>query len=226
MSEKPASKAAQAKARRQFDKDVARAMSAQTKGTGWRSKYGWPYQERAGWFIHQQHSIYSEQIRTTVSLYAKPIAVDDLFWDIADMAGNKSEASSLRMVGAFSVHTPSLLEADLPEVGGPVEMAGKLVAQARAWAVSFERDAVLESLFARLDRKRWADLPHDPDAVAYTCMLALTGRTTDALEYCHAQISAGSGSGFPNVGKDRSGFYPSAIQWLESSFDPSAYPSF
>lgn len=218
--------AARRNERRAFRKAVTKAIPALLKGSGWRSKYGWPYREQAGWFIHQQETIYGEEARTTASVHAKPMALDDLFWDIGDLSDNRSKPASLRMVGAFACHLPGLIETEIAEGDSAGETAARIVENVWSWEATFEAATALELVWVAVDPARWTHLSHRPNGAAYTCLLALSGRVDDAINFCEERISAGDPGGFPNIGRDRKGFYPSAIQWFQSEFDANAYPSF
>ena len=48
------------------------------------------------------------EFRLIIRPYIKPYIIDDIFWEIFDMASNSQEPMSLRAVGAFTVHDLSL----------------------------------------------------------------------------------------------------------------------
>lgn len=48
------------------------------------------------------------EFRVIVSPYIKPYIIDDIFWEVFDMASNSQEPMSLRAVGAFTVDKFSL----------------------------------------------------------------------------------------------------------------------
>lgn len=48
------------------------------------------------------------KFRVIIRPYIKPYIIDDIFWEIFDMASNSQEAMSLRAVGAFTVDTFTL----------------------------------------------------------------------------------------------------------------------
>lgn len=48
------------------------------------------------------------EFRLTIDPYIKPYILDDIFWEVFDMASNSQEPMSLRAVGAFTVDSLSL----------------------------------------------------------------------------------------------------------------------
>lgn len=48
------------------------------------------------------------EFRLIIRPYIKPYIIDDIFWEVFDMASNSQEPMSLRAVGAFTVHDLSL----------------------------------------------------------------------------------------------------------------------
>lgn len=48
------------------------------------------------------------EFRLIIRPYVKPYIIDDIFWEVFDMASNSQEPMSLRAVGAFTVHDLSL----------------------------------------------------------------------------------------------------------------------
>lgn len=79
-------------------------MKAIRKAYGYRTRDFANYKVDRDFFISM--GIFPFRDRITITLKLKPMFLDEIFWDVFDMPGNKNEPLSLRAVGAFSVSAP------------------------------------------------------------------------------------------------------------------------
>lgn len=98
------------KRRTQFGKDLKRALRERMKGAGWKMRDAWLFRERSGWFLDIMTIPHGGEPRTLVYLHIKPMALDEVYWEIAGLSENKAAPLSLRADGAFVCRVPPVRE--------------------------------------------------------------------------------------------------------------------
>jgi len=121
---------AQESARHAYRKALGKAVRVAAKGSGWRSIEGGLFQERAGWFVGVSPSVYIYEEVTKASVFAKPMAIDPIFWDITGLPENRDAPLSFRFNGAWVCRPPDFVEVDIPEQPDLSAVAAHLVAAA------------------------------------------------------------------------------------------------
>jgi hypothetical protein len=201
-------------ARRLLDKALSKALCSRAKGTGWKVSQGCLFREDDGWFVEARPAVYVTACRSTVSLHAKPMAVDPIFWEIVDLVENNSLPLSFRAFGAWTVRTPQIVDLDLDELGKDVfDLADAVIAVAaievERWKSQRSAAGLLEELkqlHARDERR--------PYLSAEVCLLVLLGDRQTAKEICVSARECGLSGGF-QVGDQT--FVDLALEWLDTA---------
>lgn len=75
---------AQQKLRKELGKAVAAELKKRSRDCGWKISQGWLFRQQDGWFVDARPSVWVMDSRTTLELFAKPMSIDPIFWDIAN----------------------------------------------------------------------------------------------------------------------------------------------
>lgn len=89
--------------RKNLNKYLTQVLKPIKKSYGFKSREGTLFKQMEDYFL--TISIYVTGMKgnkLSVNAYVKPYIIDDLFWDVFDMRGNKDEPMSLRATGAFT----------------------------------------------------------------------------------------------------------------------------
>ena len=121
----------EARRRRALGKSVELAVKARAKGSGWRVAQGVLFREYKDWFVSVQACVYQNERKTLIELHFKPMTLDPIFWEIADVSSNVSKSLSFRFFGAWTCSTPALFEHELDEMGCNADAVAN---QAITWA--------------------------------------------------------------------------------------------
>jgi hypothetical protein len=145
-----------------------------------------------------------------MQLMVKPMALDPLFWDIADIAENNTLPLSFRARGAWVLRPVTFLGPILLDIEEPDTLARQLL----EWTNEF----VFQALQTASVQQMLDDLPDPGDprcsrALA-VCLNILNGDLDQAMRIC--QMEGGCGGGFPALHPDGSSvnFIDQARDWI------------
>ena len=95
---------------KQLKKELKKVQRNAAKKVQLKSR-DWAYFNKVGDYLVSYRiniNFPDNKFRVIVSPYIKPYIIDDIFWEVFDMASNSQEPMSLRAVGAFTVDKFSL----------------------------------------------------------------------------------------------------------------------
>jgi len=95
---------------KQLKKELKKVQRNAAKKLQLKSR-DWAYFNKVGdYLVSYRNNINfpDNEFRLTIDPYIKPYILDDIFWEVFDMASNSQEPMSLRAVGAFTVDSLSL----------------------------------------------------------------------------------------------------------------------
>ncbi|HEY9427252.1 MAG TPA: hypothetical protein VIR34_08860 [Gemmatimonadaceae bacterium] len=197
------------------EKDTLRCLKAAVRGTGWRINQTAAFRQIGQLFVVGFLDSWRNADKVAMSLEAKPMAVDPLFWAIMDLEANGKEPLSFRAWGAFvcgSVPVAELnLTAPLPP---PADAASMFVTwldeQAREFANHYAANPFSTFVEANKNhRERGAY------ATTLICSLILEGRIGDARSLTEAIVSGRRRSVGTHVSEGKT-FYQRALTWLDT----------
>ena len=95
---------------KQLEKELKQAIRVVAKKLKLKSRSKNVFDKVGDYFVHYMININfpDNKFRVIVSPYIKPYIIDDIFWEVFDMASNSQAPMSLRAVGAFTVDTFTL----------------------------------------------------------------------------------------------------------------------
>lgn len=133
-------------------------------------KYGFKQYDYANWMVRDGYffSVLCLDPPHELELEVKPLYVDNMFWDICDMASNKKKPMSLRAVGAFAV-APTTLEKYPMSVDSDSD----------SWEADLVK--VFDDLFSRISARIELFLRENPDAYKYEITVAPSRDKTPVL---------------------------------------------
>ena len=90
---------------KQLEKELKQAIRVVAKKLKLKSRSKNIFDKVGDYFVHYMININfpDNKFRVIVSPYIKPYIIDDIFWEVFDMASNSQAPMSLRAVGAFTV---------------------------------------------------------------------------------------------------------------------------
>jgi hypothetical protein len=89
---------AQESARHAYRRALEKAIRAASKGTGWRSAQGCLFREQSGWFVSVHPAVYIFERVTKAMVVAKPMAIDQIFWELVGFPENSTQPLSFRLL--------------------------------------------------------------------------------------------------------------------------------
>ena len=95
---------------KQLKKELKKVQRNAAKKVQLKSR-DWAYFNKVGDYLVSYRiniNFPDNEFRLTIDPYIKPYILDDIFWEVFDMASNSQEPMSLRAVGAFTVDSLSL----------------------------------------------------------------------------------------------------------------------
>lgn len=95
---------------KQLEKDLKQAVRNAAKRLKFKSRSKNVFDKVGDYFVHYMIDINfpDNKFRLIIRPYIKPYTIDDIFWEVFDMASNSQAPMSLRAVGAFTVDTFTL----------------------------------------------------------------------------------------------------------------------
>jgi hypothetical protein len=201
------------KARHALDRQLAKAVRDVRRGTRWRSTQGGLYQARAGWFISVTPSVLMKPGVSSVTVHAKPMSIDPIFWEI--FSPDTADAPlSYRFNGTWVCREPEFTNCTVPESGGAVAMAATILEIA---------DLKLDEIVATMTTEKFLQTCMEKNGengsyqTCVICTLIALHRHAEALQVArHGQSEQRSG-GFTRAGKS---FNDLAVDWLTTSITP------
>ena len=170
------------------------------------------FREHDGWFVTVWPAVHGLELKTEISIRAKPMGVDPIFWDIVELEENNALPLSFRMSGAWTIRVPPFLDAWLTEEGSDAaELADNVLRVADAQFTQWKRAHTVDGLIEQIQRIHERD-DRIPYLEAEVCTLALVGKRDAARARCESARQQDLSGGF-NVG-DRS-FVDLALAWFD-----------
>ena len=95
---------------KQLEKELKQAVRNTAKRLKFKSRSKNVFDKVGDYFVHYMIDINfpDNKFRLIIRPYIKPYTIDDIFWEVFDMASNSQAPMSLRAVGAFTVDTFTL----------------------------------------------------------------------------------------------------------------------
>ena len=202
--------------RRSFEKELLKALSPKLKGSRWKKKQNAIYCEVNGYYFDVIVSVFLNDSKTAVTMSAKPMSLDKLYWQITGLDDNNSEPLSFRTWGAFTCSGLPLVEKSIADEGVSADVLASEVVE---WADS-QFDTALPKLEAEKFSREVARHPNQVDrgayAVTYVTSLIEEGDLDAARQMAaaYADGSAQSVSRHTHVGRD---FHEIAVEWIDST---------
>jgi hypothetical protein len=199
------------RARKVLAKEVARELRSRVKGTGWKTADGWLFRQDEEWFVEARCGVWVGQVRCSIDMHMKPMALDPVFWEIVDTANNVNEPLSLRMRGAWTCGTPAWSETVVDE--NELDAAGIASAFVSLASSELARSREQRGLkgFAQRIEERSRGREQQPYLATLVCTSILLGDLAAAKETCVRAQEAGLSGGF-QVGSNS--FVGLALHWL------------
>lgn len=199
------------KNRRTLNKLVVAEIRARAKATGWKTSQGWLFREHHGWFIDARAAVWVMERRSTLELRCKPMNIDPLFLEMVETQDNNAQPLSFRLVGAWTVSTPSLSEVEVEERA--LDAARLADAMMKVAHREFERSQMKLNLydFYSAVQEAHARSPTRGYFAALVCTLVLLGRREEARGICSSAKERKDSGGF-QVGSRT--FPDLALEWL------------
>lgn len=202
--------------RQSFEKEVLKRLSIKLKGTRWKKNQNAVFCELDGYYVDVFVNVALNAEKTTVCFSAKPMSLDDLYWQITQLDDNKSQPLSFRSWGAFTCCALPLAEKTIEEEGvGSDSLASQVI----EWA-----DTQLETSLPKLRAKPFssavAEHPNQVErgayAITYVTSLIDEGKLVAARQSAaaYADGSAQSVGQHRHFNKD---FHEIAVDWIDST---------
>lgn len=203
-----------AKLRIAREKDTLRCLKAAARGTGWRINQTAVFRQIGQLFVVGFLNSWLNADRVAMSLRAKPMAVDPLFWAIMDLEENGQEPLSFRAWGAFVCHSVPVAERDLSApLPDPAGVASMLVTWLDEQAREFAEQCA-ESPFSTFVEADANYRERGVYATTLICSLIVEGRITEARSLTEAIVSGRRRSVGTHVSEGQT-FYQRALAWLD-----------
>ena len=95
---------------KQLEKELKQAVRNAAKRLKFKSRSKNVFDKVEDYFVHYMIDINfpDNKFRLIIRPYIKPYIIDDIFWEVFDMASNSQAPMSLRAIGAFTVDTFTL----------------------------------------------------------------------------------------------------------------------
>ena len=95
---------------KQLEKELKQAIRVVAKKLKLKSRSKNVFDKVGDYFVHYMININfpDNKFRLIIRPYIKPYVIDDIFWEVFDMASNSQAPMSLRAIGAFAVDTFTL----------------------------------------------------------------------------------------------------------------------
>ena len=95
---------------KQLEKELKQAIRVVAKKLKLKSRSKNVFDKVGDYFVHYMININfpDNKFRLIIRPYIKPYVIDDIFWEVFDMASNSQAPMSLRAIGAFTVDTFTL----------------------------------------------------------------------------------------------------------------------
>lgn len=206
--------------RRSLEKELLKALAPKLKGSRWKKKQNAIYCEVDGYFFDVFVSVYLNDSKTIVRMSAKPMSLDNLYWNIADLDDNNSEPLSFRSWGAFTCSGLPIVEKPIADEGVCADVLANQVVE---WADS-ELDAALPKLEAEKFSNAVARHPNQVErgayAITFVTSLIVEGDLDAARQaaVAYADGSAQSTGKHTHAGRD---FHDIAVEWIDSTVNTS-----
>lgn len=206
--------------RRSLEKELLKTLSLKLKGSRWKKKQNAVYCQVNGYYFDVIVSVFLNDSKTTVTMSAKPISLDKLYWQITGLDDNNSEPLSFRTWGAFTCSGLPLADTSITDEGLCTDV---LAIEVVEWANS-QLDIALPKLEAEKFSSKVARHPNQVERGAYavTYVTALIEEANlDAARQAAAAYADGSThsvSRHTHVGRD---FHEIAVEWIDSIFTAS-----
>lgn len=184
---------AQESARIAYRKNLAKAVRSVVKGTGWRAIEGCLFKQQSGWFVSVIPSVHIFDEITTVSIFAKPMEIDPVFWDMSGLSANREAPLSFRLNGAWVCHPPAFSEIEISEQRDTDAVAIDILALANSQLHSILTSWSLDGFVQHCREKGANESSHLPSVVA---ALVILGRHAEALDYCQEAMTKNEAGGF------------------------------
>ena len=198
------------KERHALTRQLRKSLRERARGTGWGCARGCLFRNHQDWFVEVMPIVALNGLRTHLRLHIKPMALDPIFWQIAELPENVRLPLSFRASGAWTCHTYPVVETILPDAEHQAETLATLVLD---WA-----DEQLKQRGAHWTLQDFIDrLQHANNGWSFASLvtaLALAGRSDEAISTCLEAKTRGGMGGF--MVASRGSFVDLALAYLRS----------
>jgi hypothetical protein len=206
---------AEISARHALDRQLAKSIRDVRRGTKWQSIQGGLYRQNAGWFVSLTPSVHMKPGISSVSIHAKPMAIDLIFWEI--FSPSTADAPlSYRFSGAWVCNPPEFATCSVSETEGADAMAATILEIADLKLAEIVDTMTLEKFLQRCLEKNGDTGSYQASVI---CTLIAMHRHTEALQVAQHGQSLGHGGGFIRA-RGFETFNDLAVSWLTSTAGP------
>ena len=196
------------------EKDTLRCLKAAVRGTGWRINQTAAFRQIGQLFVVGFLNSWLNADKVAMSLRAKPMAVDPLFWAIMDLEANGQEPLSFRAWGAFVCASVPVAERDLTAaLPPPADVASMFFTWLDESAREFA-DQYAANPFSTFVEANENYRERGVYATTLICSLIHEGRIADARSLTEALVSGRRPSVGTHVSEGQT-FYQRALAWLD-----------
>ncbi|HUD93699.1 hypothetical protein [Sphingobium sp.] len=184
---------AEESARIAYRKGLAKAVRSIAKGTDWRTIEGCLFKQHSGWFVSATPSVHIFDKITTVSISAKPMEIDPIFWDMSGLPENQYAPLSFRLNGAWVCRPPAFNEIEISEHPDTDAVAKDILAVANSQLHAILTSWSLDDFVQHCKERGRSQTSYLPSIVA---ALVVSARHAEALNYCIEAIAKNEVGGF------------------------------
>ena len=202
------------KQREDFEKLVFQQVKQASKGSGWRKSRDSLSRSENGLFFDAHFRCHYDDHMTDFWFVAKPLRIDEIFWDVMQMPENRDQPLSFRAHAWFKCVVPhtSVLSVGDKKLDAP-RLAQKFLSYASENLISFQKTYDLATYINAIER--------DPEQIergnystALFCLYCANGNSDKARHFAQEHVSGKRecGSTYKTIDQD---FFELALEYLD-----------
>lgn len=206
-----------------LDREILSGIKEQIKGTGWKKKHNSFFRQIESNFHCVSAHPYFEfndgrpTLFLRVSSKAKPMGIDPIYWDIAELPDNKNEPLSFRTWAAFKTNALDFNHGE--PLNGPMSSVNEVISAFMDWKDKETKSVTktLESkIFSRIFREsKGENISKHSNPITLICALILEGNQEEALEIARKYAPSSYRNLFVDGNpSDRVNFYELTVLYL------------
>ena len=201
------------KRREAFEKDVLKNLKVVIKGSGWRKSGNDLIRSVDGLFLNADMRSHLDAHKSEFWFRAKPMAIDEIFWDVMQIPENRDQPLSFRASAVFQCRIPysnTLIVDD--ESQDSLHLAQTLLLYANEHAAKFQQTYVLADYIHQLEIHE-EQIATGNYSTTLFCLYCVAGETDKARLFAEDHVSGkrDCGSTFGTIDQD---FFELALEHL------------